>query len=571
MIDIAKKYAESGLYCLPVKLDKSPSIAKWRNGEVKLSDFKSAIGIGVMCGKESGNLECFDFDNKFGDAKHIVSEFLNIEDVKAIYEKYKLPVSSTQSGGYHMLFRCEHNDGNQKLASRPDAKEKPVALIETRGTGGYFVAPPTKGYKEIRNSIEDIKIITKEDRDVLICAAKSFNEFVQPERIHSKPIDGEKVGDKYNDDYAAISEMEGALIRAGWSKIDKYKWCRPDKKDGVSATVGKVAANVFYCFTSSGHPFEENSGYKPFQVVGLLDYGGDFKALAKELGERYNPKKPDYTKKPEEREETNNLNDLMIESFIDLNVPPVKPPVIMNIINNAGKNLRLFTLGNFSAITGRAKSKKSFLSSLILAAASNNSMIQNKIIGNLPESKNMVIRFDTEQSRYDAYVASKTTERLVGIELPNFYTFDLRKYDPQQRCDIIGYILEKFKNSIGMAIVDGVADMARAINDEEEATRVTSLLMKWTEIYNIHMVVVIHQNKTNNFATGHLGSSIMKKAEAVISVEKDEQDYNISRVKCDMIRGTEDFDDFDFEIDSNGIPNILQGYTPIIPKEEVPF
>ena len=121
---IAKEYIQSGLSILTVKLDKSPSVFRWKDVNFNENDFIDVEAIGIKGGIESGGLEILDFDNKFGDIKKIISEFINIPEIKTIYEKYKLPIESTQSGGYHLLFRCEKNNGNQKLASRPKWDEK---------------------------------------------------------------------------------------------------------------------------------------------------------------------------------------------------------------------------------------------------------------------------------------------------------------------------------------------------------------------------------------------------------------------------------------------------------------
>jgi hypothetical protein len=108
-----------------------------------------------------------------------------------------------------------------------------------------------------------------------------------------------------------------------------------------------------------------------------------------------------------------------------------------------------------------------------------------------------------------------------------------------------------------MIAIDGIADLAKAINDEEESTRVGSLLMRWSSEYDIHIVTVIHQNKGDNFATGHLGSMIIKKAEAVIGVERDADDKTMSKVTCDNMRGAADFEDFYFYIDKDdSLPRI---------------
>jgi hypothetical protein len=192
-----------------------------------------------------------------------------------------------------------------------------------------------------------------------------------------------------------------------------------------------------------------------------------------------------------------------------------------------------------------------------MAAASSNTVIQNKLIGTLPQNKQAVILFDTEQSNYDAWESANRVNRLLGYTPENFGAFDLREYDPMERCQIIEYTLEKFKGSIGFLVIDGIADLAKANNDEDEATRVVSLLMRWTKEYQCHIVTVIHQNKNDNFATGHLGSYIMKKSESIISITKDAEFSNKSQVNCDMIRGVQDFNEFSFEISENGLPYII--------------
>jgi len=81
-------------------------------------------------------------------------------------------------------------------------------------------------------------------------------------------------------------------------------------------------------------------------------------------------------------------------------------------------------------------------------------------------------------------------------------------------------------------------------------------LEKLTIDYNMHICCIIHENPQTEKATGWLGSQILKKAEIILKVVKDPISKRISHVSCDMTRG-EDFDDFSFEINGNGIPEIL--------------
>ena len=542
-----EEYREYGLACLPVKADKTPDVkGTWLGGVDR--GYKNAFGIGIACGKASGNLECLDFDNHQGTAKANISTFMKLAGAELL-----LTVNKTRSNGYHVLYRCDRVEGNLKLAQTL-LNGKPDTIIETRGEGGYFIAPPSPGYKTIRGDMGNIPTITVAERSRLLSIARSMNAYVSPERIPQE--EGGRPGDLYNHTPEAIDDAKAALANAGWRHISGKLWRRPEKDEGISATFGYVAENIFYCFTSNGHPFEAEKAYTPFQVICLLEKNGDFKAFAKELSQKYSAVAP--TQQQPAQEEKNILEQRLQEAIIDLSKPVSKPPTAIEIRKDFGTVIRydrLFTLGNFSAITGKSKSKKTYLATLLMAAALNDEP-SGLFNGTLPNGKGNVVFFDTEQSRYDSYMTSRRVLRIMGKSTENFATFDLRPYTPLERCELIGYALERFRGTIGLAVIDGIADLVNAINDEDEATRVVSLLMKWTAEHECHIITNIHQNKGNNYATGHIGSAVMKKAEAIISVTKDDQDASVSRVECDMIRGVSDFDDFLIKLDTEGMPSV---------------
>lgn len=292
----------------------------------------------------------------------------------------------------------------------------------------------------------------------------------------------------------------------------------------------------------------------------MLKYNGDFKQFAKDLHERYktDEKQPVRVEKHSPEAKEKKLDDILSKAFIDLEIPVARPPVILRIKTRIGGEYiynRVFTLGNFSAVTGKSKSKKTFLATLFLSSLTINNFFEKIFLAELPTSKSGVVLFDTEQSSYDAYLTAKRVWDLVGKQT-NFGAFDLREYSPYERCDIIDRYLVKAGDQTGFIVIDGIADLANAINDEIEASRVVTLLMKWTKTYNVHICTVIHQNKNDNYATGHLGSSILKKSECVISVTKDENDNSRSEVNCELIRGTYDFGKFYFMVNEKGLPEV---------------
>src|SRR5208337_5047044 len=102
----------------------------------------------------------------------------------------RCPVVATPSDGYHIYFRCDETEGNQVLAKRLDDRSedggnKAKTFIETRGPGGYAVAPPTPGYRLVSHvPIEKTPTITPEERALLFAVAREFSEIIIPTRAH---------------------------------------------------------------------------------------------------------------------------------------------------------------------------------------------------------------------------------------------------------------------------------------------------------------------------------------------------------------------------------------------------
>jgi len=216
-------------------------------------------------------------------------------------------------------------------------------------------------------------------------------------------------------------------------------------------------------------------------------------------------------------------------------------------------------------VIGKAKSRKTFLLSLATAAILNTES-SSKFRSELSANKTGVLYFDTEQGEYDCYNVIKRIEYMSGVK--TMRSFALREYAPAERCAIIEHAFKLWGNESALCVIDGIADLATAINDEEEATRVTTMLLRLTKTYNCHITTVIHQNKNDNFATGHLGSSIMKKAELLMSVMKSKDNPQMSDVTCDLSRGI-DFEPFCFSINSDGIPEVSG--MPVVRRQNETF
>ncbi|MGX1024753.1 AAA family ATPase [Psychroflexus sp. MBR-150] len=262
---------------------------------------------------------------------------------------------------------------------------------------------------------------------------------------------------------------------------------------------------------------------------------------------------------------TNHIQELTVkpeaELLQELRVNPtdeLKPPQAAwkQVSDN---DIVLGTLGNFSLIIGKAKSRKSFFINIAVSTVLSKDTILNQFKGVLPNEQNTVLYFDTEQGKYHVQLALKRICKQINIAEPNnLQVFGLRSLKPSDRLKLIEYAIYNTSN-LGFVIIDGIKDLINSINDEAEATMIASNLLKWTEEKNIHIITVLHQNKSDNNARGHIGTELINKAETVLSVTKNEQDKDISIVEAQQCRNKEP-EPFAFEINEFGLPIIVEDF-----------
>lgn len=212
------------------------------------------------------------------------------------------------------------------------------------------------------------------------------------------------------------------------------------------------------------------------------------------------------------------------------------------------------TLGNFSMFIGKAKSRKSFFVCMVIAGVLNPDDSKNPISGALPKEKSKVLYFDTEQGKYHVQCALKRICTMIGREVSSdeLMVYALRPLAPQERMAAIEHAISTTQG-VGLVVIDGVADLQTDINSPEQAVMVATKLLKWTEIYGIHLIVILHANKGDQNARGHLGTELVNKAETTLSVTKDTVNPEISIVEPEYCRNKEP-EPFAFEINEDGLP-----------------
>jgi hypothetical protein len=296
----------AGLSVIPTDAYKAPQIGSWREYQKtpatkEIASRWSGNGVGVLCGAVSNGLFCIDIDEKNDPKKSIYKDYTGLVMETAPELMGAMVIQATKNGGYHLIARCSEIIKNQKLAHFSGVKE---AVIETRGDGGYFCAAPTPGYTLLQGTLDQIDTVTPEELKTLLDCARAFNE-VQPEEKNFSPIAKpafETSGDTPLDDYDNRTQYEETielLKKHGWTvktrRGDAYQLCRPDKKQGISATLNHVPGR-FYCFSTSTE-FKAEGVYKQSAVYAMLEHRGNYGDAAKALyalgfGARHTSAKP---------------------------------------------------------------------------------------------------------------------------------------------------------------------------------------------------------------------------------------------------------------------------------------
>ncbi len=186
------------------------------------------------------------------------------------------------------------------------------------------------------------------------------------------------------------------------------------------------------------------------------------------------------------------------------------------------------------AITGKAKSGKTFVTSMLMACCQSRDVLAFQRIGDEPFR---VLWYDTEQS--DESTQDILKNRIIRL-LNNTNTnltnptnnscnlwseksidvFNVRGVAWKERRNLLCEAVTRCKPDL--VIVDGIRDLVNDINDGVLAQEVMEELMHLATAHDCCIVCVLHQNKSgeDHNLRGWIGTELMNKAFEVYSCEK---------------------------------------------------
>lgn len=178
------------------------------------------------------------------------------------------------------------------------------------------------------------------------------------------------------------------------------------------------------------------------------------------------------------------------------------------------------------AITGRAKSGKTFVMSIIMLMGVIDRILQFERDGKEPLK---VLWFDTEQSKQSTLdiIQNRIVEmyhRKVDPDTPFpnecLRTFNVRFDNCEMRRQGFLELVPFIKPDL--VILDGIRDLVTDINDGAEAQRIMEEMLALAQANNCCIIAVLHQNKSGESRDprGWLGTELLNKAFDVFATEK---------------------------------------------------
>ena len=219
-----------------------------------------------------------------------------------------------------------------------------------------------------------------------------------------------------------------------------------------------------------------------------------------------------------------------------------------------------FARGELVALTGKAKSGKTFVCSILMSLA-----VRPQLMGlsRLHDEPLRVVWIDTEQSADSTHeILCHRIGSLIGGVIPDdqYYVYNLRRDNWQDRLHWAQLCIAQAKPDL--VILDGIRDVVGDINNYTEAQTVLDTLLSIASWSQACIVCVLHQNKALEDKTlrGALGTELQNKSYETYECQKD-PDTRLFMLRQTATRKYDITHKLEFSVNAEGLPEIADnGY-----------
>lgn len=207
-------------------------------------------------------------------------------------------------------------------------------------------------------------------------------------------------------------------------------------------------------------------------------------------------------------------------------------------------------------VTGKPKVGKTYISSSIVGALLNGNYLGMQSHLKADETVKIVF-FDTEQKKGRTQIVQKRINKICNHDESyiddRLIMLNVRALSPEERTKVLEETILDVMPTL--VVIDGIRDLLRDFNDIDESGQIIDFLLRMTADTGIAILVVIHQNKADTNARGHLGSELMNKSDTVIELKaQSNKSINISPTYCRDVP----FDEFAMRINEEGLPELCE-------------
>lgn len=213
-----------------------------------------------------------------------------------------------------------------------------------------------------------------------------------------------------------------------------------------------------------------------------------------------------------------------------------------------------YARGELVAVTGKAKSGKTYLNSILMAAAGTDKVTLG--LKRIREKPLRVVWIDTEQSADSTHeILRDRIGAMMGAEASEeaYHVFNLRPVRWQDRMTLVLAAIAICTPDL--VIFDGIRDVVGDINNYEEAQNTIGQLLRVASEYKTCIVCVLHQNKAAEDKTlrGALGTELQNKSFETYECKKDPE-TRIFSIQQTATRKYDMPNKIQFCVDKEGLP-----------------
>lgn len=502
---------------------------------------KGADAIALVCGH---GVEVLD-----ADVNHDPVGLIHAKFEKALEEHFpgllaRLVIETSQSGGVHYWYKVPSNRPSTKLATYEyddadrfalNTEQKSGVVLETRGSGGYCIVQPTAGYIPVNGRLEEMPMLTEEERDAIFDVARSFNQHIPPVTyVKGESAMPSGTDTRPGDDYSAkvsIDEMIGVMSDAGWTPlrhIGNYIYLNRPGAKNARGTDGYVVVNkrLFVCESTSVPDFIPKSGYSFYRTYAILKHGGNFSEASKALraagygntsfirehGGHTTAAAPALILSPSDVLEKYDQYRFKLHE---------RPQVDFNLFVKGDAPSRLSQPswhgmafpGAVMAFVGKEKSRKT----TVLTAIAASSLAMKQVCGFDYREPGNVLWIDTEQPNFYFWLTQWRVAVQAGDDCKaRYYSYMFRSMSKKDRRAGVVELIDAVQPKV--LILDGIGDFVKSVNDEEECYAFVDEWLLPLASRGITILPVLHLNKSDGQMSGWIGTVLARKADGAFMV-----------------------------------------------------